>query len=111
IEGSRTHFLFMLQKAKILAEIELFLLLPNQRRWQHWFPDIILYDMPIEDVQQRINDIDANPALYNSPHISHELRRLAEMEVKEDPMTKTEYNVLAKNFEDKIDKIIRFLSN
>ncbi|CAI2182712.1 7008_t:CDS:2, partial [Funneliformis geosporum] len=102
IEGSRTHFLFMLQKSKILAEIELFLLLPNQRRWQQWFPDVILYDMPIEDVQQRINEIDDNPGLYNSPHISHELRRLAEMKVKEDPITKTECNDLVKELKEEI---------
>ncbi|CAG8559776.1 5226_t:CDS:2, partial [Funneliformis caledonium] len=48
IEQNKTHCLFMLRKAKVLAEIELFLLLPNQRRWQHWFPDLIFYDMPIE---------------------------------------------------------------
>ncbi|CAI2197089.1 14813_t:CDS:2, partial [Funneliformis geosporum] len=50
-----------------------------------------LNDMPIEDDQQRINDIDANPALYNSSHISHELRKMARMEIKNDPMTKTEF--------------------
>ncbi|CAI2201801.1 4913_t:CDS:2, partial [Funneliformis geosporum] len=62
IENNRTHSLFMIEKAKVLAEIELFLLLPNQRRWKHWFPDLIFYDVPIEEVQQKIKDIDNNPA-------------------------------------------------
>ncbi|CAG8691788.1 12383_t:CDS:2, partial [Funneliformis caledonium] len=31
---------FLMQKAKILAEIELFYLFPNQRRWKTWFPDV-----------------------------------------------------------------------
>jgi hypothetical protein len=32
---------FLTQKAKIIKEIELFYLLPNQRRWREWFPDIL----------------------------------------------------------------------
>ncbi|CAB4398764.1 unnamed protein product [Rhizophagus irregularis] len=30
-------------KAEILAEIELFYLLPHQRRWHTWFPEVIHY--------------------------------------------------------------------
>ncbi|CAB4445078.1 unnamed protein product [Rhizophagus irregularis] len=30
-------------KAEILAEIELFYLLPHQRRWRTWFPEVIHY--------------------------------------------------------------------
>ena len=33
----------MFKKAEILAQIELFYLLPNQRRWKRWFPEIIHY--------------------------------------------------------------------
>ncbi|RGB28686.1 hypothetical protein C1646_767546 [Rhizophagus diaphanus] len=32
---------YLIQKAEILAEIELFYLLPHQRRWQTWFPEVI----------------------------------------------------------------------
>ncbi|CAI2166724.1 1015_t:CDS:10 [Funneliformis geosporum] len=102
IEENRTHSLFMLEKAKILAEIELFLLLPNQRRWQHWFPDVIFYDISIENVQRRINDMDKNPASYSSQYISEKLRSLAELKVK-DPMTKTECENLVNRFMTKTD--------
>ncbi|CAI2175635.1 9470_t:CDS:2 [Funneliformis geosporum] len=103
IEGNRTHFLFTLQKAKMMAEIELFLLLPNQRRWIHWFPDIIIYQMPIGDVQQKIMDIDNNQVSYHFTKISTKLRNLAEMEdVKSDPMSKTEFEVLITKFKDEI---------
>ncbi|CAI2166722.1 1014_t:CDS:2 [Funneliformis geosporum] len=107
IEGNRMHFLFKLQKAEILAEIELFLLLPNQRRWQDWFPDVIFYDIPIEDVQKRIIEID-NP-LSISKYISEKLRNLAKLEVKnDDPMTnsdymkKSDYENLVNMFKDEI---------
>ncbi|CAI2200787.1 11229_t:CDS:1, partial [Funneliformis geosporum] len=39
IEKNKTHSKFMLRKARLLAEIELYFLLPNQRRWRHWLPD------------------------------------------------------------------------
>ncbi|GET65891.1 hypothetical protein GLOIN_2v1511572 [Rhizophagus irregularis DAOM 181602=DAOM 197198] len=32
-----------IQKAEILAEIEIFYLLPHQKRWQTWFPEVIHY--------------------------------------------------------------------
>jgi len=32
---------FLAQKAKIIKEIELFYLLPNQRHWREWFPDLL----------------------------------------------------------------------
>ncbi|CAG8481000.1 16218_t:CDS:2 [Funneliformis caledonium] len=108
IENNRTHFLFMLEKAKILVEIELFFLLPNQRRWEHWFPDVLYYDVPIEDVQQKIKDIDNNPALYNSPYISDELRKKANLYVpkQEDLMSKTDY----KDLVIRLDEIKTFLN-
>jgi hypothetical protein len=32
---------FLAEKAKIINEIELFYLLPNQRRWRDWFPEVL----------------------------------------------------------------------
>ncbi|RGB44239.1 hypothetical protein C1646_748964 [Rhizophagus diaphanus] len=34
---------YLIQKAEILAEIELFYLLPHQRRWHTWFPEVMHY--------------------------------------------------------------------
>ncbi|CAI2192055.1 12914_t:CDS:2 [Funneliformis geosporum] len=94
IENNRTHHLYMLNKANILAEIELFYMLPNQRRWRHWFPDVIVYEMPINEVQRRIKDIDNNPEPYNSPNIE-QLRILAKLnDPKKDPMLKIDYECL-----------------
>ncbi|CAB5392181.1 unnamed protein product [Rhizophagus irregularis] len=49
-----------MQKAEILAEIELFYLLPHQRRWQTWFPEVIHYyadvDKTREEVQRLIKE-------------------------------------------------------
>ncbi|GBC10634.1 hypothetical protein RclHR1_00980011 [Rhizophagus clarus] len=43
IERDNDRASYLVQKAEILAEIELFYLLPFQRRWKHWFPEVIHY--------------------------------------------------------------------
>ncbi|PKK70112.1 hypothetical protein RhiirC2_712150 [Rhizophagus irregularis] len=69
---------FLLQKAQIIMEIELFYMLPNQKRDnKDWFPDWIYYDMPVSEVRKLINAIDNGRADFNyPPFISKELRSL-----------------------------------
>jgi len=43
IERDNDRACYLVQKAEILSEIELFYLLPFQRRWKHWFPEMIHY--------------------------------------------------------------------
>ncbi|PKK70423.1 hypothetical protein RhiirC2_866190 [Rhizophagus irregularis] len=43
IEEDNNRVSYLIQKAEILAEIELFYLLPHQRRWHTWFPEVIHY--------------------------------------------------------------------
>ncbi|PKY18722.1 hypothetical protein RhiirB3_492244 [Rhizophagus irregularis] len=45
---------YLVQKAEILAEIELFYLLPHQRRWKEWFPEVIHYSAKINDVRKEV---------------------------------------------------------
>ncbi|CAJ0887594.1 7593_t:CDS:2 [Entrophospora sp. SA101] len=58
IENYNTKIAFLAQKAKIITEIELFYLLPNQHRWRNWFPDILHYDASIADIHKKIKEID-----------------------------------------------------
>ncbi|CAB5206323.1 unnamed protein product [Rhizophagus irregularis] len=41
---------YLLQKAQIIMEIELFYMLPWQRNKKEWFPDWIYYDIPITKI-------------------------------------------------------------
>ncbi|POG63060.1 hypothetical protein GLOIN_2v1690004, partial [Rhizophagus irregularis DAOM 181602=DAOM 197198] len=41
IEEDNNRVSYLMQKAEILAEIELFYLLPHQRRWKTWFPEVM----------------------------------------------------------------------
>ncbi|CAB4399132.1 unnamed protein product [Rhizophagus irregularis] len=44
-------------KAEILAEIELFYLLPHQRRWNEWFPKVIYYYADFDKTRQEIKEM------------------------------------------------------
>jgi hypothetical protein len=41
IEKDNDRASYLVQKAEIIAEIELFYLLPHQRRWRSWFPEVM----------------------------------------------------------------------
>ncbi|RIA80330.1 hypothetical protein C1645_792762, partial [Glomus cerebriforme] len=59
IDKDNDRVSYLIQKAKILAEIELFYLLPHQRRWETWFPEVIYYyanaDRTREEIKRLIS--------------------------------------------------------
>ncbi|CAB4387292.1 unnamed protein product [Rhizophagus irregularis] len=48
---------YLLRKAEHLAKIELFYLLPNQRRWKSWFPEIIHYYASVDKARKEIKQM------------------------------------------------------
>ncbi|GES90191.1 hypothetical protein GLOIN_2v1874127 [Rhizophagus clarus] len=64
IEKDDNEVAYLIQKAEILAEIELFYLLPFQRRWKTWFPEVLYYyanvDMTREGVKEMKDKSDWN---------------------------------------------------
>ncbi|RGB43111.1 hypothetical protein C1646_681702 [Rhizophagus diaphanus] len=57
IEKDNNRVSFLIQKAEILAEIELFYLLPHQRRWNEWFPKVIYYYADFDKTRQEIKEM------------------------------------------------------
>ncbi|GBC02452.1 hypothetical protein RclHR1_04630008 [Rhizophagus clarus] len=51
---------YLLRKAEHLAKIELFYLLPNQRRWKSWFPEVIHYSTSVEKARKEIKQMIEN---------------------------------------------------
>ncbi|PKC15182.1 hypothetical protein RhiirA5_349442, partial [Rhizophagus irregularis] len=51
---------FLLQKAKVIMEIELFYMLPRHKKKKEWFPDWIHYSIPANEVRKFIIAIDKN---------------------------------------------------
>ncbi|RIB29536.1 hypothetical protein C2G38_1101001 [Gigaspora rosea] len=48
---------FLIHKAKVLAEIELFYMLPHQRRKRNWFPEIIFYTVHVNKLRNLVRII------------------------------------------------------
>ncbi|GBB87756.1 hypothetical protein RclHR1_14240005 [Rhizophagus clarus] len=69
---------FLLHKAKLIMEIELFYMTESQRlNNKEWFPDQIYYEMPVTKVRNLIEAIDKNQTTFNYPPIiSKKLRKL-----------------------------------
>ncbi|CAB4429193.1 unnamed protein product [Rhizophagus irregularis] len=44
-------------KAEILVEIELFYLLPYQRRWNTWFPEVIYYYANVDIAREKVKEM------------------------------------------------------
>ncbi|PKY17222.1 hypothetical protein RhiirB3_382357 [Rhizophagus irregularis] len=57
IEKDNNRVSYLIQKVEILAEIELFYLLPNQRRWNIWFPEIMYYYANIDKIREEIKKL------------------------------------------------------
>ncbi|GBB86177.1 hypothetical protein RclHR1_12620004 [Rhizophagus clarus] len=64
IEKDNNRVSYLIQKAEILAEVELFYLLPHQRRWKSWIPEVLYYyasvDKTRKKVKEMINESDWN---------------------------------------------------
>ncbi|PKC75178.1 hypothetical protein RhiirA1_528991 [Rhizophagus irregularis] len=73
IGKNKNRVSYLMQKTQILAEIELFYMLPFQRRWKEWFPEIIYYYANLYDIQKEVKammdrdewNTDAFPELKN----------------------------------------------
>ncbi|GBB85856.1 hypothetical protein RclHR1_01230019 [Rhizophagus clarus] len=57
IEKDNNRVSFLIQKAEILAEIELFYLLPYQRRKENWFPEVMYYYANNDKTRKKIKEM------------------------------------------------------
>ncbi|CAB4438000.1 unnamed protein product [Rhizophagus irregularis] len=57
IEKDNNRVSYLMQKVEILAEIELFYLLPHQRRCQEWFPELIYYFANVDKTREKIKEM------------------------------------------------------
>ncbi|GET00353.1 hypothetical protein GLOIN_2v1874127 [Rhizophagus clarus] len=54
IEKDYNRVSYLMQKAEILAEIELFYMLPHQRRWKEWFPEVMYYYASLDVIKKEV---------------------------------------------------------
>jgi len=85
IEKDNDRAYYLIQKAEILAEIELFYLLPFQRRWKHWFPNVIHYKVRIDVIRKYVKKaIEDNKWKSDSKYRNKILKQLDLIDLVED---------------------------
>ncbi|CAG8736428.1 21179_t:CDS:2, partial [Racocetra persica] len=84
IAGNNSRVLFLLLRAELIAEIEIFFLLPHQRRWKSWFPDRIFYYAHVNKLKNKIHNLNTTyeDSRYK-PNIQNNLLELLHLDAKE----------------------------
>ncbi|CAG8518994.1 12429_t:CDS:2 [Dentiscutata heterogama] len=99
IEEYNNRAEYLIQKAEIVAVIELFWLFPKQRRWQHWFPEYVCYTAYRDKVHKKIIEVNNDEDLTEDqkPVISNELLKLAGINIKSEESKQEEANLKLDN--------------
>ncbi|KAF0459573.1 wd-40 repeat protein [Gigaspora margarita] len=69
---------FLQLKCEILSEIELFLMLPYQRRKKNWFPDILYYEVSVHELKKYIKKITGDEEIFQNifPSVKKKLQNI-----------------------------------
>ncbi|RIB28348.1 hypothetical protein C2G38_2028597 [Gigaspora rosea] len=108
ISNEDDYVAYLTLKSEIIEEIELFYMLPHQRRKENWFPYIIFYECHIIKLREHIMDIlKDNWSGYKKPYISKTLNEVLHLP-EEPPSLKEIVGIVKdtlKNFEKKIEDL------
>ncbi|RIB00340.1 hypothetical protein C2G38_2234662 [Gigaspora rosea] len=108
IDETNKKEMFLLQRAKILAEIEHFYMLPYQRRKNNWFPELMFYKFNLDKLQTIIKKIqnDNWDETFEAPFISDALKKITKIYIE---TRKIDIDKIFEEFQrlKKIEEIIR----
>ncbi|RGB27084.1 hypothetical protein C1646_719538 [Rhizophagus diaphanus] len=71
---------------RILAEIELFYLLPHQKRWQEWFPEVLHYYADADKTRIEIERLIKEGEWDNKEFIMMQKELLKKLQIKHNPV-------------------------
>ncbi|RIB15874.1 hypothetical protein C2G38_2318151 [Gigaspora rosea] len=112
IDQTNNEESFLKLRGEILSEIELFWMLPYQRRKKNWFPEILYYEASVDELKKYVKRVkdDADEVL--QPYLSSAILRIAEydytIEEKIDNVDKNineHFDTLSKEFKHLVEKI------
>ncbi|CAB5362086.1 unnamed protein product [Rhizophagus irregularis] len=86
IEEDNNRVSYLIQKAEILAEIEIFYLLPHQKRWQTWFPKVIHYYADADKTRIEIERLIKEGEWDNKEFIKMQEKLLEKLQIKHNPI-------------------------
>ncbi|CAB4415434.1 unnamed protein product [Rhizophagus irregularis] len=95
IEESNNRVSYLIQKAEILVEIELFYLFPFQRRWDNWFPKVMYYYANVDNTREKIKELIKNDE-WESKNLQELKKNLLEKLIIENVTKPVDENTLQK---------------
>ncbi|POG75859.1 hypothetical protein GLOIN_2v1561207 [Rhizophagus irregularis DAOM 181602=DAOM 197198] len=101
IEEDNNRVSYLIQKAEILAEIELFYLFPFQRRWQSWFPEVIHYYADVDKTRREVERFIKNGEWDTKEFTEMREKLLKELQINHNPI---DNEVILKKLEELDDK-------
>ncbi|GBC33529.2 hypothetical protein GLOIN_2v1581148 [Rhizophagus irregularis DAOM 181602=DAOM 197198] len=105
IEEDNNRVSYLIQKAEILAEIELFYLLPHQRRWQTWFPEVIHYYANVDKTRIEIERLIKEGEWDNKEFTEMREKLLEQLQIKYNPIGNEVILEKVKSNDVKLDKL------
>ncbi|CAB5313302.1 unnamed protein product [Rhizophagus irregularis] len=105
IEENNNRVSYLMQKAEILAEIELFYLLPYQRRWQTWFPEVIHYYADVDKTRIEIKRLIKEGEWDTKEFTEMRENLLEELQIKHNPIDNELMLEKLKSNDDKLDNL------
>ncbi|POG77132.1 hypothetical protein GLOIN_2v1549610, partial [Rhizophagus irregularis DAOM 181602=DAOM 197198] len=103
IEEDNNRVSYLIQKAEILAEIELFYLLPHQRRWQTWFPEVIHYYANVDKTRIEIERLIKEGEWDNKEFTEMREKLLEQLQIKYNPIGNEVILEKVKRLEEKLN--------
>ncbi|CAB4393626.1 unnamed protein product [Rhizophagus irregularis] len=96
---------YLIWKAEILAKIELFYLLPHQRRWQIWFPEVIHYYVDVNKTRIEIERLIKEGEWDNKEFTKMQEKLLEQLQIKYNPNDNKVILEKVKSNDEKLDKL------
>ncbi|KAF0438402.1 transient receptor potential cation channel subfamily a member 1-like [Gigaspora margarita] len=79
---------FLQLKVEILAEIELFWMLPHQRRKKNWFPELLYFEASVQELKKYIKNLKDEHEDEILQNLLPEIKEIAEIKDEDDIMQK-----------------------
>ncbi|GBB88163.1 hypothetical protein RclHR1_01470011 [Rhizophagus clarus] len=107
IEKKNNRVSYLIQKAEILAEIELFYLLPLQRRWNKWFPEVIYYYANADKTREKIKELVKNDEWNNDIFSESRKSLLKELNIEDDTDKSIDEDTLQKSLAEMKENLLK----
>ncbi|KAF0492526.1 transient receptor potential cation channel subfamily a member 1-like [Gigaspora margarita] len=106
IDATNNEESFLKLRGEILSEIELFWMLPYQRRKKNWFPQILFYEASIDELKKYVKSVkDEDYDDVSQPYLSSAILNITECGSNLEEKINERFDVMSKEFKNLVEQI------